>query len=105
MEPSVVDKIYAKQQTEHIYYNIRSLPLACWINSRSASLEKHFDFSPVQSREWDMFQSASAHNLLQYMTMLLITESHDIIAQISGKIETKIHNMETLATDKIPPKE
>ena len=53
----------------------RALPLACWINFESASLHIDSDFSPVQSKEWDDSQSASAHNLLQKCDNMIISDS------------------------------
>lgn len=43
------------------------LPLACLTNFRSASLHAVSDLSPVQSKEWEEFQSASAHDVLQVL--------------------------------------
>lgn len=43
---------------------VGDLPLACCINFSSASLRDGSVFAPVQSKEWNASQSASAHNLL-----------------------------------------
>lgn len=53
-----------------ITYKFRTIPLACCINSRSASRHNDFELSPVQSRQWDNSQSASAHDLLQILATL-----------------------------------
>lgn len=54
---------------------MRPLPLACCINSDSASVLNAFDPFPVQSKEWYKFQSASAHNLLRKFGKMMKVES------------------------------
>lgn len=44
---------------------ILALPLACCMNFESALLFSDLDLSPVQSKEWQLSQSACAQDLLQ----------------------------------------
>jgi len=57
------------------------LPLACLMNLRSASLRAESELSPVQSKEWEDPQSASAHDMLQVLT----TPSEEITSYFERK--------------------
>jgi hypothetical protein len=57
------------------------LPLACFTNLRSASLRLGSQLSPVQSKEWEDSQSASAHDMLH----VFITLSDKIISYFTHK--------------------
>lgn len=63
-------------------HNKGVLPLACFTNLRSASLRLGSELSPVQSKEWEDSQSASAHDMLQ----VWITLSDKIFSYFTLKI-------------------
>lgn len=75
------------------------LPLACCMNSESATTLNDFDPFPVQSKEWYKFQSASAHNLLwNFGQWLQLNEWNNYAAdekKLNPKIQEKKKNNQT----------
>jgi hypothetical protein len=66
------------------------LPLACFTNLRSASLHLGSQLSPVQSKEWEDSQSASAHDMLHTCIHNIIRQDYFILYAQKNKVQEQV---------------